>query len=165
MALIDDVKTALRITTTEFDSEIINLINTAKADLNIAGLYKVDASEEAFIQGEYPTEVDIPLIKQAIILYCKANFGYDNPEADRFQESYEMLKNHLSMSSDYAYYKVTIEAGEQCQVIFDGQVKETDNSGQVVFYSRAKNHVPYIIGDADIEYIDITNDTTITAGG
>lgn len=151
MALIDDVKTALRVTTADFDSEITDLINAAKADLHQAGLYVVEETDA--------------LIKRAIILYCKANFGYDNPEADRFKESYEMLKNHLSLSSDYAYYKITIEAGEQCQVIFDGETKETDNSGQVVFYSRAKNHVPYKIGDAEIEYIDITGDTTITAGG
>lgn len=146
--LLDEVKTALRVTTTEFDSSISGLIEVAKADLKQSGLYKVDETD--------------PLIKRAIILYCKSNFGYDNPDADRFQQSYDMLKNHLSMSSDYAYYAITFEAGEQVEVTFDGEGKETDNSGQVVFYSRAKNHVPYKIGDGDVKYIDITGDTTVS---
>lgn len=151
MALLDDVKPALRTTADEFDVEITDLINAAIADLQQAGIYS-------------PVETD-PLIKRAVILYCKAHFGYDNPEAERFQQSYEMLKNHLSMSADYAYYKITIEAGKQCRVMFDGEVKETNEAGQVVFHTRAQNHVPYKIGDAEIEYIDITGDTTITAGG
>lgn len=151
MALLDEVKPALRVTTTEFDGEISGLIDACKSDLQQSGLYVVDETD--------------PLIKRAIILYCKANFGYDNPDAERLQQSYDMLKNHLSMSADYAYYKVTIEAGEQCQVTFDGETKETDDSGQVVFYSRAKNHIPYQIADGEIQYIDITGDTTITAGG
>lgn len=148
MALIDEVKPQLRITTTEFDSEITDLINACKADLQQSGLYEVDETDA--------------LIKRAIILYCKANFGYDNPDADRFQQSYEMLKNHLSLSADYAYYKVTIEAGEQCQVSFDGETKETDELGRVIFYSRAKNHAPYKIGDGDTQYVDVTGDITIS---
>lgn len=151
MALLDDVKTGLRVTVDDFDSEIQGLIEACKADLEQTGLYEVDEEDD--------------LIKRAIILYCKANFGYDNPEADRFNESYKMLKNHLSMSSDYSYYEVTFEAEEQCRVVFDGKEKETDDSGDVIFYSREKNHVPYKIGDAETEYIDITDDTTITAGG
>jgi len=162
MALLDEVKTQLRITTTEFDSEITDLINAAKADLYYSGLLKVDVSEEVFLQGTLPAEIDVPLIKRAVILYCKAHFGYDNPEADRFQQSYEMLKNHLSLSADYAYYKVTIEAGEQCQVSFDGETKETDELGRVIFYSRAKNHAPYKIGDGDTQYVDVTGDITIS---
>lgn len=146
MALIDDVKDQLRITTNELDTEITDLINAAKADLQQSGLYVVDETDA--------------LIKRAIILYCKANFGYDNPEADRFQQSYEMLKNHLSMSADYAYYKVTINAGKQCEVTFDGETKQTNESGVAVFYSRAKNHVEYTI-DGETDYIDIEGDTTI----
>ncbi|MBM7624778.1 head-tail connector protein [Sporohalobacter salinus] len=148
MTLIDEVKTALRVTTTELDSEIEGLIEACKVDLEIAGLYVVDETDK--------------LIKRAIILYCKANFGYDNPEADRFQESYEMLKNHLAMSVDYAYYTVTFEIIKQTKVEFDGEIKETNANGKVVFYSREKNHVPYKIGDGDIKYIDINSDMTVS---
>ena len=148
MAILDDVKKALRITTGDFDTEVQGLIDACKEDLKQAGIYAVD-------------DTDV-LIKRAIIVYSKANFGFDNPEADRLQDTYKMLKNHLSMSSDYSYYKVTINASEQCKVTFDGETKETDDSGEVVFYSREQNHVSYKIADGEIQYIDITADTTIS---
>ncbi|MFD1442794.1 head-tail connector protein [Thermoactinomyces vulgaris] len=87
MALIDDVRMELRITSTDFDSEIQGLINSALADLKISGVAD-------------PLETD-PLIKRAITIYCKAHFGYDNPEADRFLRAYDSLKMHLSLSAEY----------------------------------------------------------------
>jgi uncharacterized phage protein (predicted DNA packaging) len=85
--MLESVKMALRVTISDFDEEIQDLIDAAKSDLSIAG---VDIINE-----------DDPLIRRAIITYCKANFGYDNPEAERFQQSYDMLKQHLSLSYDY----------------------------------------------------------------
>jgi uncharacterized phage protein (predicted DNA packaging) len=85
--MLESVKLALRVTISDFDEEIQDLIDAAKSDLSIAG---VDIINE-----------DDPLIRRAIITYCKANFGYDNPEAERFQQSYDMLKQHLSLSYDY----------------------------------------------------------------
>jgi uncharacterized phage protein (predicted DNA packaging) len=90
MALLDDVKLALRISSSAFDSEITDLIEAAKADLQLSGVKQEKADDD-----------NDPLIKRAIIVYCKANFGYDNPEAERFQQSYDMLKQHLSLSYDY----------------------------------------------------------------
>lgn len=87
--MLESVKRALRVTVSDFDEEIQDLIDAAKRDLEIAGVAKdkiVDTDK---------------LIKRAIITYCKANFGYDNPEAERFQQSYDMLKQHLSLSYDY----------------------------------------------------------------
>lgn len=87
--MLESVKLALRITVSDFDEEIQDLIDAAKRDLEIAGVAKdkiVDTDK---------------LIRRAIITYCKANFGYDNPEAERFQQSYDMLKQHLSLSYDY----------------------------------------------------------------
>ena len=42
-----------------------------------------------------------PLIKRAITTYCKAYFGYDNPEAERFEKAYNAIKLHLMLSSEY----------------------------------------------------------------
>lgn len=42
-----------------------------------------------------------PLIKQAVKLYCKGNFGYGGDDAERFQKSYESLANSLSLCGDY----------------------------------------------------------------
>ena len=85
--MLDKVKLALRVSGTVFDLEIQDLIDAAKLDLQISGVVKVDEEDS--------------LIQRAIIVYCKANFGYDNNEAERFQKSYDMLKQHLSLAGDY----------------------------------------------------------------
>ena len=85
--MLESIKTALRISSIDFDSEIIELIDAAKIELKISGVNKIDETD--------------PLIMRAIIIYCKANFGYDNPDAKRFSESFDNLRQHLSSSSDY----------------------------------------------------------------
>lgn len=82
---------ALRIaaTTNDFDTEIQDLINAAIADLKMAGVVADKAVDSD------------ALIKRAIVTYCKSHFGYDNPDAERFLESYLMLKRHLALSVDY----------------------------------------------------------------
>lgn len=151
MALIDDIRDQLRITSVDFDDEINSLIATCKKDLEIAGIYNVDESD--------------PMIINAATLYCKANFGYDNPEAERFMMTYENIKEKISLASEYSRYKVTILAGEQCRVTFDGETKETDSSGEVIFYIREKNHVPFSIAGGETQYQDIDGDTVINASG
>ena len=85
--MLDSIKLSLRIRNTAFDSEILDLIDAANKDLNIAGV---------LLKDDYD-----PLIQRAITLYVKANFGWDNPDAERLQQSYLMLKQHLSLSGDY----------------------------------------------------------------
>jgi nicotinamide riboside kinase len=89
MALIDDVKVALRISSTNisFNTEINDLINASKKDLLRSGIVVTDETD--------------PLIKRCIVTYCKAYFGYDNPDADRLIKAYEMLKMHLMLSTEY----------------------------------------------------------------
>jgi len=88
MALLDDVKEALRENTIE--NEVQDLIDAAKADLALSGVHENKI-----------TDID-PLIKRAIILYCKAHFGYDDPKIqERFEDAYYSLKNHLALSIEY----------------------------------------------------------------
>lgn len=82
------VKKSLRLTTDHFDDEVENLIESALLDLNITGVVTGEGDNDALIQ-------------RAVITYAKAHFGYDNPESDRFNDSYIMLKHHLSLSGDY----------------------------------------------------------------
>lgn len=96
MTLIDDIKTALRISNTAFDSEISDLISAAQSDLKLSGI----------LESKVNDDTD-PLIKRAIIIYVKANFGWNNPDAERLQQSYNMLKIHLALSQEY-----TVEAVE-----------------------------------------------------
>lgn len=86
MAILDDVKLALRITTTAFDSELTNLINAAKIDLGIAGV-------------SLPTTLDA-ICNLAIVTYCKCNFGQPD-DYDRLKASYDEQKAQLSMATGY----------------------------------------------------------------
>lgn len=82
------VKGALRVTADApgIIDEIENLIDACILDLTIAGV-RYDEKDD--------------LIRRAVVMYAKGHFGYDNPEADRFLNSYEMLKQHLMLSGDY----------------------------------------------------------------
>ena len=90
MYLTPHIRQKLRITTDAYDEEIYDLIVSAIRDLKMAGIF--------FDEDQAPID---PLIKQAITTYAKANFGYDNPEADRFRDSYVMLKQHLALCGEY----------------------------------------------------------------
>lgn len=87
MIMLEDVKKSLRISSSAFDEEVTDLIESAKLDLKIAGIAVSDSPDA--------------LIRRAITVYCKANFGYENTDADRFRDSYIMLKQHLSLAGDY----------------------------------------------------------------
>lgn len=89
MALLDDIKQTLRITTTLLDAEIEDLIDSAKADLILSGVL-----ENKLLDTDM-------LIKRAIILYCKANFGLDNKDSEKYMTSYISLKTHLTLSQEY----------------------------------------------------------------
>lgn len=88
--ILDDVKDALRVSGTDLDVEITDLIDAAKADLQLSGVHSIKIDDAD------------PLIKRAITAYCKANFGYeDTALAERFQKSYDSLKAHLTLSAEY----------------------------------------------------------------
>ena len=90
MALLDDIKVAMRITTDLFDGELHDLIAAAKSDLKLSGVDPTKAEDDTD-----------PLIKRAITTYVKANFGWDNPDAERLERAYDMIKAHLTLSQEY----------------------------------------------------------------
>lgn len=92
MSILNDMKSALRISqsNTAFDGEIDDLIAAARDDLRIAGV----------LQSKVMDDKD-SLVKRSIVVYCKANFGLDNPDAEKLQKSYDMLKTHLTLSQEY----------------------------------------------------------------
>jgi len=89
MCLLEEVKAANRIKTDDVGiiGELTGLIEAAKRDLHTSNVAYINDSD--------------PLIRRAIILYTKAHFGYDNPDAERFEKSYELLKQHLASCGDY----------------------------------------------------------------
>jgi uncharacterized phage protein (predicted DNA packaging) len=90
MAMLDDVKIALRVSHSALDSEINDLIAAARQDLILSGVLPAKANSN--------TDA---LIKRAIVTYVKANFGFDNPDHERLVMAYEKLKTHLTLSADY----------------------------------------------------------------
>lgn len=88
--MLQDIKTALRVSGDDLNIEILDLIESAKADLALSGVHESKITDSD------------PLIKRAITIYCKAHFGYDDPKiAERFEQSYISLKQHLTLT-EYA---------------------------------------------------------------
>ena len=85
--MLEKVKLALRIKSNKLDEEITDLIEACKIDLSLSGVKRIKDTD--------------PLIQQAIKLYCKANFGLDNKDSEKYQKSYDMLKISLSLCGDY----------------------------------------------------------------
>jgi len=91
MALLDDVKLSLRVSTTAYDNELNDLIESAKLDLGIAGV----------VIPETMTSV----VSTAVKTYCKMNFGTPSTDTyDRLKSSYDEQKAQLSMSSGYTNF-------------------------------------------------------------
>jgi uncharacterized phage protein (predicted DNA packaging) len=90
MAILDDIKIVLRVTHTMTDSEIIDLISAARQDLILSGVVALKAEDD--------TDA---LIKRAITMYVKWQYGWDNPDAARWEQAYHALKMHLTLAGDY----------------------------------------------------------------
>lgn len=84
--LLQDAKIWLRKSGTSLEKEIIQTIEAAFLDLSIAGIKNIDAGDA--------------LIKQAVKLYLKAQFGY-NEESAKYEAAYEHVKSAMSLCSDY----------------------------------------------------------------
>lgn len=84
--MIETVRASLRVKTETFDDEIGALIEACKLDLDTAGVPLINETN--------------PLCVRAIILYCKANFGFSD-EQEKYLEMYDRLKITMSNSSGY----------------------------------------------------------------
>jgi hypothetical protein len=84
--MLEKVKMALRITTTAYDAELTDLIESAKLDLSIAGVV-------------LPPTIDA-LVTKAIITYCKMSFGIPE-DYDRLKASYDEQKAQLATATGY----------------------------------------------------------------
>ena len=86
MTTIEKIKKRLRVKSDEADAEVEALVLACMKELEVAGVYG------------HPC--DDPLYMQAVVLYCKAHFGYDEG-TDRFREAFESLRNSMALSGDY----------------------------------------------------------------
>lgn len=96
--LLNKIKLRLRIIDDDFDDEINDLIEAAIIELNMVGVNKKD-----FIND--------PLVINAISLYCKAYFGVANPDSERYIESFNSMRIHLTLVSNYIVSEGDIKWG------------------------------------------------------
>ena len=87
--MLQKVKRALKLTTEQYDQELTDMIEEAKADLGLTGNLKAKADDE----GD-------ALIRRAIITYCRIHHG--SPEDyDRLVESYREQKGQMRIATGY----------------------------------------------------------------
>ena len=89
--LINKAKLAARITTTAFDDQIDDLLESAVLDLGVAGV-------------EVPETMGA-LVTQAAITYVLMNFGQPD-EYERLKRSYDEQKAQLSTCTGYTNWLV-----------------------------------------------------------
>ena len=87
--LRDDVRVALRVTSTMTDVEIDALISAAISDMERVGVMDELLNPQT-MSG---------LAKFAVIAFCKANYGFDNPDGPAYLERYKWTVTALMNSS------------------------------------------------------------------
>lgn len=86
--MIEKIKKNLRITHSKLDDEIEDCISACLRDLERVGLKDVDNKKNDH------------LILQCVKLYSRWQFNFEN-QAERYRQSYESLRNALSLNKDY----------------------------------------------------------------
>ena len=87
--ILKKVRKALRIQTTDFDDEIMDLILACLKDLGIAGVIEQQTTDA--------------LVIRAIITYCRLHFGDLDQlgDYDRLKASYDEQKAQMQMATGY----------------------------------------------------------------
>ena len=148
MAILDDVKISLRISSSAYDTEISDLISACKAELSLTGINTTDDTDA--------------LIKRCITSYVKAHMGYNNPDYERLKLAYESLKDKLTLTLDYAFYTLTFTVQDSDSDPIQeavvklwndelnfAETKSTNASGQAIFYLRARANYKYDVTATD----------------
>ena len=86
MLLIEELKRIVRVRSADTEFELQGLVASCKKELELAGIYGDEAD---------------PLYRQAIRLYCKSHYGYDE-DTERFREAFNSLRDAMALSGDYA---------------------------------------------------------------
>lgn len=105
MTMLERVKIANRLTTAAYDEELEELIEEAKADLQLKGILMADGTDPA----EDPADSD-PNIRKAIVLYCSIHHG-QREDREMLQKAYDDLKARLGMSTGYTTWAAA-DAGD-----------------------------------------------------
>lgn len=91
---LEQVKLALQISEDDFDAELTRLMNTAMMDMGLAG-----------VNGENAVMTN-PLVLQAVITYCRMNFGHPD-RYDDLKKAYDEYKAQMGMATGWTIWSVT----------------------------------------------------------
>lgn len=109
MSLLDDVKVALRVGHDATDSEVEDLITAAIFDMANKGIsvtwLGTDPFDPSFSIGDVDESALPTMAKRAVVTYAKANYGYDNDDAERLMKSYDSILCSLGNSRFNAVYE------------------------------------------------------------
>ena len=83
--LLARIRKRVRVMSNSSDEEINDLVRACIVELEMSGVYG--------------NELD-PTYYQAVVLYCKANYGYDE-DTERFRMAFAALRDAMSLSGDY----------------------------------------------------------------
>ena len=101
-SMLEELRLSLRISGDMYDREILTLAESAFQDMERVGV------NEDYIQ-ELSSRV-----RNAVICYVKAHFGYDNSEANRFNTSYrQIVIDMLNSNVNNAYAGLGGDGSEQ----------------------------------------------------
>ena len=116
MSLLEDVKVALRVGHDATDSEITDLITAAIFDIANKGISTAwlgtDPMDPSFAIEDVDEAALPTMAKRAIVTYAKANYGYDNDDAERLMRSYDSILCSLGNSRFNAVYDEPEEVGD-----------------------------------------------------
>lgn len=84
--LLEKVKTALRIVTDDYDTELTDMISACLLDLGIAGVTNNDTTNKLLIR--------------AITTYCRFSFGSPS-DYDKLKASYDEQKAQMSHATGF----------------------------------------------------------------
>jgi hypothetical protein len=109
VSLLDEAKVDARVSHDATDSEICREIAAAVFDMANKGVSTTWLGTDPFDPSFTYYDIDefsLPVMaKQAIMTYVKAQYGYDNDEAERFMKSYDSIVCSLLNSRFNAVYE------------------------------------------------------------
>ena len=89
--MLEAARAALGVTDTNFDTEIELAIAAAQIKMQLGGVATSAAENTADA-----------LVRVAIIAFVKGTVGNDNPDAERYLESFESMVTQMKLTARYA---------------------------------------------------------------
>jgi hypothetical protein len=111
--MLNEAKTALRVTVDNFDGEIMLLLQAGARDLEIAGVRIPGRISWTVNSGTVNDQSNVrdPLVLRALFTYARAHFG-SPADYERLKASYDEQKVQLMHAQDYTDYEAT---GGDCE--------------------------------------------------